>query len=53
MKAVFVQPQFSKRAAETIAKDLGAVVVETDPLSGDILGNIQMFVDALKEAGQK
>jgi zinc transport system substrate-binding protein len=53
VKAVFVQPQFSKRAAETIAKDLGAVVVETDPLSGDILGNIQTFVDALKEAGQK
>ena len=53
VKTVFVQPQFSKRAAETIAKDLGAVVVETDPLSGDILGNIQTFVDALKEAGQK
>ena len=53
VKTVFVQPQFSKRAAETIAKELGAVVVETDPLAADFLANIQTFVDALKEAGQK
>ena len=53
VKTVFVQPQFSKRAAATIAKELGAVVVETDPLDADFLGNIQKFVDALKEASKK
>jgi len=53
VKTVFVQPQFSKRAAETIAKELGAVVVETDPLAADFLANIQTFVDALKAAGEK
>lgn len=53
VKVVFVQPQFSKRAAATIAKDLGAVVVETDPLDADFLENTQKFVDGLKEAGKK
>ena len=53
VKAVFVQPEFSKRAAETIAKDLGAVVVETDPLSADFIGNTQKFIEALKEASKK
>ena len=53
VKAVFVQPEFSKRAAETIAKDLGAVVVETDPLSADFIGNTEKFINALKEAGKK
>ena len=53
VKAVFVQPEFSKRAAETIAKDLNAVVVETDPLSADFLGNTQKFLNALIEASKK
>ena len=53
IKNVFVQPQFSKRAAETIAKDLGAVVVETDPLAADFIGNTEKFVKALREASKK
>lgn len=53
VKTVFVQPQFSKRAAETIAKELGAVVVETDPLSADFIGNTQKFIKAIKEGGKK
>jgi zinc transport system substrate-binding protein len=53
VKTVFVQPQFSKRAAATIAKDLNAVVVETDPLDADFIGNTQKFIDALKEASKK
>jgi zinc transport system substrate-binding protein len=53
IKAVFVQPEFSKRAAETIAKDLGAVVVETDPLAADFIGNTEKFIEALKEAGKR
>jgi zinc transport system substrate-binding protein len=52
-KIVFVQPQFSKRAAQTIAKDLGATIVETDPLSEDFIGNLQKFIDALKQVGKK
>ena len=53
VKVVYVQPQFSKRAAATIAKELGAVIVETDPLSEDFLGNVQKFVDGLNEASKK
>ena len=53
VKLVFVQPQFSKRAATTIAKDLGATIVETDPLSADFMGNIQKLLGALKEVGKK
>lgn len=52
-KVVFVQPQFSKRAAEAIARDLGAVIAETDPLAADFVGNMRKFIDALKEAGKK
>ena len=52
-KIVFVQPQFSKRAAQTIAKDLGATIVETDPLSADFSGNLQKFIDALKQVDKK
>ena len=52
-KIVFVQPQFSKRAAQTIAKDLGATIVETDPLSEDFIGNLQKFIEALKQVGKK
>ncbi len=53
VKVVYVQPQFSKRAASTIAKELGAVIVETDPLAADFLGNTQKFVDGLNEASKK
>ena len=51
-KIVFVQPQFSKRAAQTVAKELGAIIVETDPLSEDFIGNVQKFIDALKQVGK-
>lgn len=34
--AVFVQPQFSTRAAEQVARALGAPVVSLDPLAGDL-----------------
>lgn len=53
VKTVFVQPQFSKRAAATIAMDLNAVVVETDPLDADFIGNTRKFIEALKEASKK
>ena len=53
VKTVFVQPQFSKRAAATIAKDLNVVVVETDPLDADFIGNTRKFIEALKEASKK
>lgn len=51
--AIFVQPQFSKRSAESIAKQLNAVVVSTDPLAYDIEKNLRNFIQALLEASKK
>lgn len=53
VRIVFVQPQFSKRSAQTIAKNLDAVVIETDPLSYDFIGNIHHLIDAITQAAQK
>lgn len=38
--AVFVQPQFSDRAAARVAEDLGARVVELDPMAGDLAARL-------------
>jgi len=45
---VFVQPQFSKRAAATIAKELNAKILDTDPLSYDYENNIRELLKAVK-----
>ncbi|MEW6410995.1 MAG: zinc ABC transporter substrate-binding protein [Candidatus Zixiibacteriota bacterium] len=37
---VFVQPQFSKRQAESVGQAIGATMVTLDPLSGDYLNNL-------------
>ena len=53
IRAIFVQPQFSKRSAESIASQLNAVVVSTDPLAYDIEKNLRNFIQALLEASKK
>ncbi len=49
---IFVQPQFSKRAAATIAKELNAVVQETDPLASDCLANTEKLLEAILKAAK-
>lgn len=44
---VFVQPQFSKRAATTIARELDAVILDTDPLSFEYEKNIRALLSAI------
>jgi len=41
IKVVFVQPQFSTRSAETIAKAIGGRVVFADPLSPEWAGSLK------------
>jgi zinc transport system substrate-binding protein len=41
LRAIFVQPQFSKTAAQRIADALGSDLVELDPLAGDYLANLE------------
>lgn len=48
--AVFVQPQFSTRAAETVAEELGVPVVEIDPLAHDWDANLRLVASTFRGA---
>jgi zinc transport system substrate-binding protein len=50
---IFVQPQFSKRSAESLASELNAVVVSTDPLAYNFDINLKAFAAALLNAAAK
>lgn len=49
VKTVFVQPQFSRRAAESLSREIHAKIVSIDPLAYDFEKELQNFVDALAE----
>lgn len=48
-KVIFVAPQFSKKAAKLIADEVGANIVEIDPLAKDWVKNIKRTADAFKK----
>jgi zinc transport system substrate-binding protein len=50
--ALFVQPQFSRSAAERVAAALGCELVVLDPLAGDYLGNLETMADRIVRALQ-
>lgn len=52
VKTVFVQPQFSRRAAESLSREIGAKIVSIDPLAYDFDGELGKFLDALLENRQ-
>ena len=52
VKAIFVQAQFSRRAAETIAQAIGARVVVVDPLAEDYMNNLRQVARQFAEAMQ-
>lgn len=52
VKVIFVQTQFSRRTAETIAQALGARVVAVDPLAEDYLNNLRQVARQFAEAMQ-
>jgi zinc transport system substrate-binding protein len=47
---VFVQPQFSTRSAEIIAKAIGGTVVVADPLAEDWPSNLRRQAEAIATA---
>ncbi len=49
-KVIFVQPQFDRRNAETIAKAIGGAVVSLDPLSPDYLQNLNDMASRIEAA---
>lgn len=50
--ALFVQPQFSRTAAERVAKALSCELVELDPLAGDYLANLETMSNRIVRALQ-
>ena len=52
VKVIFVQTQFSRRTAETIAEALGARVVAVDPLAEDYLNNLRRVAGQFAAAMQ-
>jgi zinc transport system substrate-binding protein len=49
---IFVQPQFSSRSAELVAKAIGGRVISADPLASDWSGNLREVAQKLKVALQ-
>lgn len=49
-KAIFVQPQFSQKAARTLARDMGAQVIPLDPLAENWAENLREASRRLAEA---
>jgi zinc transport system substrate-binding protein len=47
VRAVFVQPQHSSRAAEALAAEIGARVVPLDPLAEDYIANLRSMANAV------
>ncbi|MCG8379764.1 MAG: zinc ABC transporter substrate-binding protein, partial [Proteobacteria bacterium] len=47
IRAVFSQPQFSRRAAEVLARETGAKIIDLDPLAFDYIENMNDVVDKI------
>ncbi len=50
IQAVFVQPQFSAKHAEIIAKEINGRVIHADPLAEDWMVNIKSVANAIQQA---
>lgn len=50
VRVIFVQPQFDRKAAETVAEAIDAELVEMDPLAADVLGNMERIAEAVAAA---
>lgn len=53
IRFIFVQPQFSKKVAKSVADAIGAVVIPIDPLSGDYINNIESVANIVKTSLEK
>jgi zinc transport system substrate-binding protein len=49
IKVIFVQPQFSTKSAEVIAKEIGGNVVPVDPLSKDYITNLRQVSNIIAQ----
>lgn len=49
-RVVFVQPQFSTKSAQAIAREIGGTVVPLDPLARDYLANLRAIAEAIRRS---
>ena len=49
-KVIFVQPQFAKNDAETLAREIGGAVIPMDSLSREYLDNLEHMAELLRTA---
>ncbi len=50
IKVVFVQPQFSTKSAQLVAKEIGGQVAFADPLAKDWMANLRKVADKFQKA---
>ncbi len=50
IKVIFVQKQFDKEIAQSIAEQIGATIIPIDPLSEDYLNNLRIVATKISES---
>jgi len=50
INVIFVQPQFSTKSAEVIAKEIGGSVIPADPLAKDYLLNLREVTNSFNKS---
>jgi len=50
VRVIFVQPQFSAKSAEAVAREIGGVVVPIDPLAYDAAANLRTMAERIRAA---
>ena len=50
IRVIFVQPQFSTKSAELVAREIGGQVAFADPLAEDWMGNLRDVADRFRKA---
>jgi zinc transport system substrate-binding protein len=49
VRVIFVQPQFSKKSAEAVARSIGGAVIPIDPLAYDWLDNLKRIGEKVRQ----
>ena len=52
IQIIFVQPQFSRKSAEVVAREIGGKVVFADPLAEDWLQNLADVAEKFRQAAR-
>jgi zinc transport system substrate-binding protein len=49
VRVLFVQPQFDRKSATTVAGEIDGAVVAINPLAGDYMANMREIADKVKQ----